>query len=147
MQRLLSAFTALIFVLAGTASFAQTDTTPVTSVDPDLLNIGANKIPKEYTIRTIRVTGINTLDSAIVLSISGLQAGDKVMLPGGEAFSKAINSLWRQKLFANVQVFITAIQDNFIDLEILVQERPRLGSFKFIAFKINEGGIYIGQSA
>ena len=132
MQRFLSAFIALVFVLAGATSFAQTDSTPVTSVDPELLNIGANKIPKEYTIRTIKVTGINTLDSAIVLSISGMQAGDKVMLPGGDAFSKAITSLWRQKLFANVQVFITAIQDNSIDLEIQVQERPRLGSFKFI---------------
>lgn len=133
MQRFLSAFFASAFVLLGAAAFAQVpDTSRVTSVDPDLLNINSNRIPKEYTIRSIKVTGINTLDSSIVLSISGLQPGDKVMLPGGEAFSKAITNLWRQRLFANVQVFVTAITDNTIDLEIQVQERPRLGSFKFI---------------
>jgi outer membrane protein insertion porin family len=133
MQRFLSALFASAFVLVGAAAFAQvTDTTPVTSVDPDLLNINSNRIPKEYTIRSIKVTGLTTLDSAIVLSISGLQSGDKVMLPGGEAFSKAITNLWRQRLFANVQVFVTAITDTNIDIEIQVQERPRLGSFKFI---------------
>ncbi|HYO22956.1 MAG TPA: POTRA domain-containing protein, partial [Flavisolibacter sp.] len=133
MQRFLPASFAFVFVLLGAVAFAQVpDTSKVTSVDPDLLNINASRIPKEYTIRAIKVTGINTLDSAIVLSISGLQPGDKVMLPGGEAFSKAINNLWRQRLFANVQVFITAITDNTIDLEIQVQERPRLGSFRFI---------------
>ncbi len=54
------------------------------------------------------------------------------MLPGGEAFSRAITNLWKQKLFANAQVFITAITGSTIDLEIAVQERPRLASFKFI---------------
>ncbi len=132
MQRLLSAAFALAVVLTSAVSFAQSDTTPITSIDPDLININTARIPKEYTIRTIKVSGLNTLDSAIVLSISGLQAGQKVMLPGGEGFSKAINNLWRQRLFANVQIFITALQDNFIDLEVQVQERPRLGSFRFI---------------
>lgn len=132
MQRNLASFVTAVFVLFASASFAQNDTANVTSVDPTLLNINGAKIPKEYTIRSIKITGINTLDTAIVQSISGLQVGDKVMLPGGEAFSKAINNLWKQKLFANAQVFITAIQGNTIDLEIAVLERPRLGSFKFI---------------
>ncbi len=133
MQRHLSALLAFVFVLLCTASFAQQpDTSKVTSVDPDLLNINTAKVPKEYTIRAIKITGINTLDSAIVLSISGLQVGDKVMLPGGEAFSRAINNLWKQKLFSNAQVFITATTANTIDLEIQVQERPRLSNFSFI---------------
>lgn len=104
----------------------------MTSVDPDLLNLNSAKVPKEYTIRSIVVTGINTLDSGIVQSISGLQVGDKVMLPGGEAFSRAISNLWKQRLFANVQVFITRVEGTSVDVEINVQERPRLASFKFI---------------
>ncbi len=133
MQRYLSAFFVSLFALLGAASFAQeTDTSRVTSVDPDLLTIGAAKVPKEYTIRTIKISGISTLDTAIVQSISGLQVGDKVMLPGGEAFSRAITNLWKQKLFANVKVFITAIEAGNVDLEIQVQERPRLANFKFI---------------
>jgi outer membrane protein insertion porin family len=148
MQRFLSAIFAFVFVLTGACSFAQsTDTIPVTSIDPDLLNINANKIPKEYTIRSIKVTGINTLDSAIVLSISGLQAGDKVVLPGGESFSRAITNLWKQKLFANVQIFITALEGNFIDLEIQVQERPRLGSFQFIGVSKGQAEELQGKAA
>ncbi|MDQ6608696.1 MAG: outer membrane protein assembly factor, partial [Bacteroidota bacterium] len=133
MQRYLSAFFAFVFILLGVVGFAQvTDTSKVSSVDPDLLHINTAKVPKEYTVRLIKVTGINTLDTAIVQSISGIQKGDKVMLPGGEAFAKAITNLWKQKLFANVKVFITAIEGNNIDLEIQVQERPRLANFKFM---------------
>jgi outer membrane protein insertion porin family len=131
MQRYLSGFLAFSFVLLGFVSTAQ-DTSNVTSVDPDLLNINSAKIPKEYTIHSITVTGINTLDTGIVQSISGLQVGDKVMLPGGEAFSKAISNLWKQRLFANVQVFLTRVEGNSIDVEINVQERPRLANFKFV---------------
>lgn len=139
MQRYLSAVFAAAFVLLGLLSFAQDtsripvqDTSRVTSVDPDLLNINSARVPKEYTVRAISVTGINTLDSGIVQSISGLQVGDKVMLPGGEAFSRAISNLWKQRLFANVQVFITRIEGSSVDVEVNVQERPRLSNFKFI---------------
>ena len=131
MQRYLSGFFAFLFVLLGSVSLAQ-DTSTVTSVDPDLLNINSARVPKEYTIRNIAVTGVSTLDSGIVQSISGLLPGDKVMLPGGEAFSRAINNLWKQRLFANVQVFITRIEGTNVDVEIAVQERPRLATFKFV---------------
>jgi outer membrane protein insertion porin family len=73
-----------------------------------------------------------------VQSISGLQIGDKIMLPGGDAFSKAITNLWRQKLFSNIQIFITAVQENNIDIEINVQERPKLSNFKFVGVKKTE---------
>ncbi|MBB1285444.1 BamA/TamA family outer membrane protein [Flavisolibacter sp. BT320] len=131
MQRYLSGFFALLFVLIGSFTFAQ-DTSNVTSVDPDLLNINSNRIPKEYTIRSIAVTGLSTLDTGIVQSISGLLPGDKVLLPGGEAFSRAINNLWRQRLFANVQIYVTRVEGNNVDIEIAVQERPRLANFKIV---------------
>ncbi len=129
MQRLIRGLGFLTLVLLSTFSFAQN---PVTSVDPDLLALQNSKVPKEYTIRSIHVTGLVTLDTAIVVSIAALQPGDKIMIPGGDAFSKAINNLWKQKLFSDVQIFITAVHDNSIDVEINVQERPRLGSFKFV---------------
>ena len=131
MQRYFSGLFVLFLVLLGSYSFAQ-DTSVVTSVDPELLDITSAKVPREYTIRSITVTGITTLDSAIVQSISGMQAGDKIMLPGGEAFSRAINNLWKQRLFANVQIFLTRLEEKTVDVEINVQERPRLASFKFV---------------
>src|SRR4051794_10235233 len=119
MRRYLSlVFSFLLLALAGT-SYSQ-DTSKVTSVDPDLLALQTARVPKEYTIRAVHVTGITTLDTAIVISISGLQPGDKVMIPGSDVFSKGIANLWRQKFFSNVQIFITAVQGDFIDLEVNV---------------------------
>ncbi len=114
------------------------DTSKVTSVNPDLQALQNAKVPKEHIIRSISVSGITTLDTAIVLSISGLQLGDKVMIPGSDVFAKAITNLWRQRFFSNVQIYITAIRDNFIDLELNVIERPKLGSFQFVGPKKSE---------
>ncbi|MGZ3957243.1 MAG: BamA/OMP85 family outer membrane protein, partial [Flavisolibacter sp.] len=138
MQRYLSGIFTLCFcALLATTSFSQ-DTSRVTSVDPDLLALQNAKVPKEYFVNNVKVTGLTTLDSAIVLSISGIQKGDKVMLPGGDLFSKAIANLWRQRFFSNVQIFITAVNGDKVDLEINVQERPKLGNFKFIGVKKSE---------
>jgi outer membrane protein insertion porin family len=137
MQRYLSLSLAFVFCAISFTSFSQ-DTSKVTSVDPGLLALQNAKVAKEYTIRSVKVTGLTSLDTAIVLSISGLQVGDKIMIPGGDAFSKAITNLWRQKFFSNVQIFITAVQDDFIDLEVNVQELPKLGSFDFVGVKKSE---------
>lgn len=137
MQRYLSVAFVSLLCVATSVCFSQ-DSSKVTSVDPSLLGLQNARVPKEYTIRSIRVTGLTTLDSAIVLSISGLQKGDKVMIPGSDVFAKAISSLWRQKFFSNVQVYITALQDDYIDLELNVVERPKLGAFNFIGPKKSE---------
>jgi outer membrane protein insertion porin family len=121
----------LVLCAAGTASFAQ-DTT--TSVDPALQGIESGR-PKEYIVRSVRVTGAQFLDTAIVVSISGIQPGDKIQIPGSDVFSKAITNLWRQRLFSNIQIYITSIVGDAITLEINVQERARLGNFKFEGVK------------
>ena len=90
MLRLLPRFFYFVICVFITASAsAQSDTTQPTSVDPELLALETGKIPKEYSIRSINITGINFLDTAIVQSISGLQVGDKIMLPGGRCFFKS----------------------------------------------------------
>lgn len=129
---------ALVLLAAAPASAQQTDTTQPTSVDPQLEALQNARIPKEYTIGSIKVSGANYLDTGIIISVSGLQAGDKVMIPGSDVFAKAILNLWKQKLFSNAQVFITAVRENSIDVEIAVQERPKLGSFKFEGIKKSE---------
>ncbi|GAC1418636.1 MAG: POTRA domain-containing protein [Flavisolibacter sp.] len=135
MQRYLSGVFILILSALTSFVFAQNDTTKITSVDPGLMALQSAKVPKEYTIGAVKITGLSTLDTAIVLSISGLQPGDKVMLPGGDLFSKSITNLWRQRFFSNVQIFITSVHDNTINIELNVQERPKLGNFKFIGIK------------
>jgi outer membrane protein insertion porin family len=131
-----------VFLIAVFASVltvhAQEDTSKPTSVDPDLLSLENARIPKEYIVAGIAITGIHHLDTSIVLSISGIQVGDKITIPGSDVFAKAIQNLWRQKLFSNIQIFITKVQGDNIWIEINVAERPRLGNFKFIGTKKTE---------
>jgi outer membrane protein insertion porin family len=126
----------LFFISVASTCLAQ-DTTRVTSVDPNLVGVEGGR-PKEYIISSIRVTGANFLDTSIVLSISGLQVGEKVQIPGTDVFSKAITNLWRQRLFSNIQVFMTNVKDDQLSIELNVQERPRLGNFKFQGIKKSE---------
>jgi outer membrane protein insertion porin family len=135
MQRLL--LRTIIFLIAAVFSSltinAQEDTTKPTSVDPNLLALENARIPKEYKIAGINLSGVHYLDTAIVMSIANIQVGDKVLIPGGDLFSKAIQNLWRQKLFSDIQIYITKVEADSVSvwIEISVTERPRLGNFKF----------------
>lgn len=122
---------AFIFISVSPAIAQEpTDTLP-TSVDPQLLELSNSKIPKEYIISAIKITGTKYLDEQLLVSISGLSVGDKVMIPGGDNFSKAINNLWKQKLFANIQIYFTKVHEGNVDIEINVTERPRLSKYLF----------------
>jgi outer membrane protein insertion porin family len=127
-------FLLVVTVAAGPQLLAQEPT----SVDVNLLNWPDQKIAREYTIADITITGIRYLDTAIVSSISGIRVGDKFVHPGNDLFAKAINNLWRQKLFSDVKIFITKIQDDKVWVEINLTERPRLGNYKFHGVKKSE---------
>lgn len=149
MQRFLLRFgiIVLLAVLTGFAANAQEtpDTTNPTSVDPKLLDWTTARIAKEYTIGGVNITGIRYLDTSIVYSIANIQPGDKFVHPGAEIFGKAITNLWRQKLFANVQILVTRIEDDKVWIEIAVQERPRLGNYKFYGVKKSEEEDILGK--
>jgi len=107
------------------------DTTHPVSVDPELLAIESQKTPKEYTIAGLKITGSKYLDESLLISVSGLSIGDKVIIPGGDNFSKAIQKLWNQNLFSNIAIYFTKITGNELYVEINVTERPRLTNFIF----------------
>jgi outer membrane protein insertion porin family len=114
------------------------DTIPQASVDPELLNILNAKTPRKYIIQEIKVTGARMFDPAIVISVSGLAIGDEVTLPGGDAFSKAINRLWTQNMFTNINIFVTKLEGRNIWVEIVATERPMLSDFTFKGVKKGE---------
>src|SRR5690242_14616793 len=109
-------FFAVTSVLAAHAQ----DSSKITSVDPAILAWKDAKIPKQYIIASVVVTGIQHLDTSIVSSISGLQPGDKFTYPGSDIFAKAINNLWRQKLFSGIQIYVTKVVDDRVSIEISV---------------------------
>lgn len=141
MHRTYQSYLLLVFtLLLSCSALAQqpaADTTPV-SINPQLLQILDSKIPREYTIAGITVSGNRTFDQNLIVSISGLSIGEKVQLPGADLFSKAIQKLWKQNLIADVEVRFTQLIDRDLYVELAITERPRLGDFKFIGVKKGE---------
>ncbi|HYF32758.1 MAG TPA: POTRA domain-containing protein [Chitinophagaceae bacterium] len=149
MQSRITLFTSLAVVclLCALNSYAQVtrDTTPV-AIDPVLERIVTQTTPQEYTIAGIKISGTKYLDEQLLISISALAVGQKVMIPGGDNFSKAISNLWKQNLFSNVRIYITRVQDSNIWLEINVQERPRLSNFQFKGVRKSEAEELTGKT-
>lgn len=116
------------------ASAQVTDTTG-TGVDPALNAIWENRTPVEYIIGGIKVIGSDHFDNQLLISLSGLSVGDKIMIPGTDKFAKAVQSIWNQRYFGNVQIFFTKLEGKNLFVEIHVQERPVLSDFKFVGIK------------
>ncbi len=107
------------------------DTVPVSSVNVGLEGIMDSKAPTQYSISNIKVTGTQSFDPNLIISISGLAVGDKVTLPGGDNFSRAINNLWKQGLIADAAIYLTELSGDKLSVEISVTDRPSLTSFRF----------------
>ena len=89
----------------------------------------------EYTIGGISVSGSKYLDEELLLSISGLTAGDKLKMPNDPKIAKAIQSLWKQNLFSDIEINAERIQGDKVFLDIHITERPRLSKYNFKGIK------------
>ncbi len=125
-------------VPADSTAAASDTTSPVTSLNADLLNIFNQKTPQKYKVASIKVTGNKSFDQTLLLSIADLNVGDEILIPGGDNFSKAITKLWAQNYFSDIQIYITSLQGNNINVEVAVTERPRLSNFYFKGIKKGE---------
>lgn len=118
----------LILALLNTLAFSSTgqslDFEKIFSNELDYVN------PKQYSIGGIEVTGVQFLDPNAVVSLTNLQVGDVISVPG-EEISSAIKKLWDQGLVGDAQVTIKKIEGNVIFLEFKLKERPRLSSFEY----------------
>lgn len=86
----------------------------------------------EYEIAAIDVSGPpgSKVDKTYISYISGFTVGDRVAMPGPR-FASAIRKLWAEKVFSDVRIYVTKIQDGKIYLNIYVEEKPRLTRFTF----------------
>ena len=87
--------------------------------DLDFLN------PKEYVIGGVNVNGIKYLDKSVLITISKLTEGERIMVPG-DATANAVKDLWAQGLFDDVAIEINRINEDSIFFDINLVERPRL---------------------
>jgi outer membrane protein insertion porin family len=138
MYRRLPVLAFLLLLVGITAQAQQPDTTRPTAIDPELEALTNPKTPKEFVIGGIQVTGTKYRDASLLLSISGLSVGDKLVIPGGDNISKAVQNLWKQNLFSDIEIYYTKIEGNSIFLEINVTERPSLASYTFKGVKKSE---------
>ncbi len=100
---------------------------------PKLLNTS-----NEYIVGGITISGSKYLDEELLISISGISPGDKVKLPNDPQLAKAIQNLWKQNLFANIEINTERIQGDKIFLDIHISERPRLSKYNFKGIKDND---------
>jgi len=102
------------------------------------LNFAQNKIdyenPQEYEIAEIKIKGIRYLDKSTLIQISGLSVGQKILIPGDE-ITEAVKKFWKQKMFSDIDISATKIEDNKVWLEIYLQERPRISEVNFVGVK------------
>ena len=91
-----------------------------------LISIGTNaqitdgldySAPKTYEIGGIMVNGADHLNNNTLISISGLEVGEKINIPG-DNITSAITKLWKQGLFADVNITIDKIVEDLVYLNI-----------------------------
>ncbi len=84
---------------------------------------------KLYHIRKVNIHGVKYLNHDILRSSAGLVPGDSIYLPSSY-IGNAISRLWSQRFFSDVQVGAT-IEGDSLDLEVFLQERPRVNYWRF----------------
>lgn len=127
MKRILHLLTLAMMLLVSTLSVAQV-VVGNQEYDIDYLT------PKEYEIGGITFAGADNYDTRMILLVAGLQVGDQIRVPG-DKLATAVDRLWKQGLFEDVQIYVTRIQGNMIFLEIELRSRPKLSMFSLDGVK------------
>lgn len=93
--------------------------------------------PKEYTIGGININGVKYLDQSVLITISKLNVGDRILVPG-DATSSAVKNLWAQGLFDDVSLEIDKISGDTIFFDLNLVERPRVSRIKLSGLSKSE---------
>lgn len=84
--------------------------------------------PKAYIVDQIIISGVQYLDKAVLESMSGLQKGQVINVPGDEV-SFIIKKYWDNGLFSDIKFYLTNVRGDTADIEIYLKERPRISKF------------------
>lgn len=93
--------------------------------------------PGEYIVRDVTVSGLQHLDPIVIRNVSGLQTGKRITVPGDD-ITQAIQKLWDQGLFSDVKITATRTEGIEIDLDIFLQEPPRLSTLNIEGLRRSE---------
>ncbi len=129
-KKYLPIFTLLILLLSISDAFSQIRYRRTQPGQQNNLDEVTYTDPKEYEIAGITVTGSESLNSNALISLSGLEVGDKIKVPGTE-ISSAISKLWKQGIIGDISINASKIEGDRIYLEIKLTDLPRITKFYF----------------
>lgn len=90
--------------------------------------------PKEYEVGGIEVVGVEHLDHNSIILLSGIAVGEKVHIPS-DKISVAIDKLWKQGIFEDVQILVSKVEGRTVFLTYKLEAKPRLLAFKIEGVK------------
>src|ERR1044071_530050 len=108
----------LVLVFAAKFSFAQTGI----GGDSNVVDYNA---PREYTLVKVNFIGAVNLNPDILVLISGLPVGDKIMIPG-EKTADAIDNIWREGLVDDISITVNKIEGDYVWLDMNIVEKPMI---------------------
>jgi outer membrane protein insertion porin family len=120
-----------ILILANTLGFTNTVAAQLLQ---DTLPITTYGAPKDFEIGGVKVTGTQFTDQNAIIGVSGLQVGKKIKFPGPD-IQRAMKSLWKLRLFENVQIVKEKTIGDAIFFEIQIKERPSLTTYSYSGAK------------
>lgn len=123
-----------IFLLLALIAYAIGASAQKTIVKPTILY---NNAAQKYTIGGINLSGVDNLEPAVVIGISGLAVGDVVTVPG-EDITNAIKRYWKHGLFEDVVITADSIVGNNIYIGIALKQRPRVSELNISGVKKGE---------
>ena len=85
---------------------------------------------REVEIAGLRIEGASYIDPDAIKIASGLYLSQKIRIPGDDLAS-AVKKLWKQGLFADVEILADSLTEKKVWLVIRVTERPRLSRISF----------------
>ena len=91
----------------------------------------------QYILGGVEVTGKITFNQQTVVTFSGLEKGQKIVVPG-EEISTAIKKLGKLGLFSDIDVYINSVKGDTIFLELNMVELPKLSEAKIQGLKKNK---------
>ena len=90
--------------------------------------------PSTFVVADITVTGVRTIDPNVILSLTGMQKGDEITIPG-EEISNAIKKLHKEGFIQSAEISATKVVGRNVYLNIHIVESPRLVEYKFVGLK------------
>jgi len=94
-------------------------------IEYDSLRVMDYANPKEYVIAEVTVSGIEFIQKEVLLSISGLKAGNSITLPGDDV-TDVLKKFWSQGLFSDAKITATQIRNDSVWLDIYLTEQSRM---------------------